>query len=372
MKGKVLFVRAAEYSSPPRIPKQAKTLISSGYSVEVLCWDINKEFPESEVKDNYVVSRFHGRYTKRKWMLFFYMLFWWAHELRYILRNNFEIIHASDFEGLPPAIIAKLLKGTKIVYDIRDSFAEKFLGIPSILRKFIRLCDIISMIFVDAILICDEKRIGYLRTIPKFKPVEIIMNVPEIEYIEYVEEEGESSTSKPELLINLCGYMHPSRGIYQICEAVKGLKGVTLDIIGHCDDESILQYIAQIENVRYHGKVNHLCALKMMSKSDLVVALYQPDIIAYRYPNSNKVFEAMLYRKAILTNYGTSLGDFVENNKLGYVVDYYDIQTIRYVIKNMLSDKSFLAYGENGFRLFKSAYNWDVMKDRLLRIYKAL
>jgi len=145
-----------------------------------------------------------------------------------------------------------------------------------------------------------------------------------------------------------------------------------LDIIGHCDDESILQYIAQIENVRYHGKVNHLCALKMMSKSDLVVALYQPDIIAYRYPNSNKVFEAMLYRKAILTNYGTSLGDFVENNKLGYVVDYYDIQTIRYVIKNMLSDKSFLAYGENGFRLFKSAYNWDVMKDRLLRIYKAL
>jgi len=364
---KVLFIRSSEYSIPPRIPKQAKTLASAGYLVKVLCWDRNKEYPKYDKLSYYDVVRYQMKAPTASNLLFLYMLFWWAYILYYTLKNKFNIIHACDLDTLPPVILTRFVKGCRIVYDIRDSYAEKILNLPNIVRNLIRIIDRILMNFVDAILICDTKRMGYLGNIPKVKPVEVIMNVPEFRNIESVPRRNS------DLIINFCGFVHENRGIYQICDAVKDLDNITLEIIGPCHDETIIDYINQVKNARYYGQVKHDKSLKFMKTSDLVVALYAPTIMAHRYPNSNKVFEAMFCGKPILTNYGTSLADFVIENEIGYVVDYNDIAAMKAIITKILNQSSdSMKYGINGYRLFESQYNWEIMGLKLVRIYENL
>lgn len=367
MRKNVLFIRASEYSIPPRIPKQAKTLALAGYSVDVLCWDRNKKFPKYEKMPYYNVFRYRVNAPSAAGIkLLPSMLGWWFFIFHYVLNSRYDIIHACDFDTLPPVVFAKTLKRVRcIVYDIRDSYAEKVVGIPDFLRLIIKTVDRLFMRFVDAILICEINRKSYLGNIPNIKPVEVIMNVPEYQELN-IENKGNSYP-----IISFCGFIIENRGIYQICEAIKDLHNVKLQVCGFCPDNAILDYFERIENLEYYGQVSNTESLKLMKGSALIVAFYDPKVLAHRFPSSNKVFEAMLFGKPVLTNYGTALADFVLENEIGYVVEYDDIPGIRNIINEILNNRSDdLKYGLNGYKLFKSEYNWGIMAEKLLKIYK--
>ena len=367
LKKKVLLIQASEYSVPPRAQKEAKSLALAGYSVEVLCWDREKAFPSNEKLRYYNVLRYQVNAPRAAGIrLFPFMMQWWFFIFRHILKDEYYIIHACDFDTLPPVILAKFLRRTSyIVYDIFDSYAEKVFGVPDGIRYLIRIVDRLFMRFVDAIIICEDRRKSYLGHIAKIKPVEVILNVPEYQELHTENKEN------PYLVINYCGFINENRGIYQIGEAIKNTSNARLQVFGLCPDKAILDYLNQIENVEYYGQIPNTEALKFMKNSDLVVALYDPQILAHRFPSSNKVFEAMLCGKPILTNYGTALADFVLENEIGYVVEYDDIPGIRNIINKILNNCSdSLKYGLNGYELFKSEYNWGIMAERMLKTYK--
>ena len=79
----------------------------------------------------------------------------------------------------------------------------------------------------------------------------------------------------------------------------------------------------------------------------------------------------MLCGKPILTNYGTALANFVLENEIGYAVEYDDIPGMGNIINKILNSRSdSLKYGLNGYKLFKSEYNWGITAEKLLKIYK--
>jgi len=74
-------------------------------------------------------------------------------------RNNYQIIHACDFDTIIPALFCKLLFKKPVVYDVFDFYADMLRKIPNWLRKIIRKVDLFLMRFADVVIIADASRV---------------------------------------------------------------------------------------------------------------------------------------------------------------------------------------------------------------------
>ena len=104
------MIRSNPVSSYPRLEKAAKTLGKSGYDVEILAWDRTCKYPKVETKKYYKIYRIRIKAPYGKPLLIFKLPIWFVCEFVYLLRNDFDIVHACDLDTLIPAVIVSKIK----------------------------------------------------------------------------------------------------------------------------------------------------------------------------------------------------------------------------------------------------------------------
>ncbi|MBN2018303.1 MAG: hypothetical protein JW794_09280, partial [Candidatus Cloacimonetes bacterium] len=169
------------------------------------------------------------------------------------------------------------------------------------------------------------------------------------------------------------GRVGKDRGLMEIAQSIQGLENVRFEIANSgnvsFEDEFMLK-LFEYPNVFSLGNLTHERCIQEMVRSDLLLAFYNPDLIAHKHPNSNKVFEAMMLKIPIFTNFGTSLSDFVVKHKIGIVTEYSRTEIIKDTIRDIKRNKSKLeTYGDNAQRLYIEAYNWKKYANVLRKIY---
>ena len=83
----------------------------------------------------------------------------------------------------------------------------------------------------------------------------------------------------------------------------------------------------------------------------MTFALYDPKVPNHKYASPNKLFEAMMCEKPILTNYGTIMAQIVEKENCGVLADYESIKDIRNAIIKLKNDPGLRkSLGENGLK----------------------
>ncbi len=364
---KVLLVRSS--TIPTRVLKEASSLASSGYAVSILYWNRDNNLSYSEEYDGITINYFGFKAPYGRPSLIAYMFVWWLHELMFLLKHHYDIVHACDFDTLVPAIVSKMLKHNKVVYDIFDFYSEALpSSIPSFVRKLVKRTELFCIQFTDATILVDESRFVQIKG-AKVKKLEIIMNCPiDISADEFLIEERNIFT------IFYGGTIAKDRGLDQLLNAIRGQDDICFIVAGTGPDLSTFEpMFSSMKNVLFIDWVNYKKYLHLTLEADAIFAYYDPVIPNNRLASSNKLFEAMMCAKPIIVNEETTMSELVQKADCGVVIPYNDTSKLRNTLLYLKNNRySCLKLGKNGREAFEMKYNWSIMEQRLLQLYEKM
>lgn len=362
---KILFLRTDAATFDPRVLKEAASLKSLGYDVSVFGWDRRSEFPKDEhIRGvHFMRSRIPAPYGS-KWLVAVLPMFWLRAIVK-VMAVKPAAVHACDLDGLVPALILKPFMRFRIVYDIFDDFSEKIPDLPQSVRRFLQWLDRRARTACDMIVIADESRREFVRDVPEPR-VTIIRNVPFGTRF--------SVNGKRSRVLRLCyaGVIHEHRGLKLIAEATRSLEGVETVFAGWIPRAEDREFLKMQAHLRFTGKLRYEESLKLISSSDVVLALYDAAVPINAHASSNKVFEAMSLKKPVITNWETTMAPLVLKIGCGVLVPYGDVRALRDAIVRLQNRALREKLGQRGYRAFTREYNWSLMEQKLKTMYSSL
>lgn len=351
----------------PRIEKEAMTLGKSGYNVTLIGWLRYGDAPIHEEKTFYKVHRIKFR-APLGIKIIVYLPFWWFILFSKLMKYDWDIVHAADFDTYIPALIAAKIKKKKVVYDIFDFYVD-MISIPGLLRELIKKLEVFLTKYADAVIIVDPSRIKQLKI--KNNSLLIIFNSPQDFLLTNI---NKNLKSDEFLKLFYAGNLSKDRDVISIIKIVKNSKNLNLEIAGWGEcEKKIVELIKNESRITFHGLLQYDEVLQKTIESDLLFALYDPSIPNNRYASPNKLFEAMMCRKPIIVSDGSSMADIVRKENCGLVVPYGDVEAIKHAILTIKDNPELCnQLGRNGRKAYEQKYSWKIMEERLLLTYKEI
>jgi glycosyltransferase involved in cell wall biosynthesis len=370
-KAKVCFLSSVHSLLDVRVfYKEAKTLVRAGYEVVLIV-----QHDRDEVVDGVRVVPLPrpknrlDRMTRLAWKSF--ML---------AIKEQADVYHFHAPELIPIGLLLKLL-GKKVIYDVHEAFGEK---IPSkewirprqarflISKLFPQVENALSRFF-DHIIVADS----FVAKQFKRQSVTVIANYPVLSMVKA------RSLDKVRIrkivgrtIAIYVGGLTRERGLLQMVKAMEFLSDldVELHLLGRLDDPEDEELIKQSSNVKYFGFVTLEKVFEYLALADIGLAVFQPTR-AYLYAgeNTNKLFEYMACKLAVVVSDFPNLRRIVEGAKCGICVDPTSPQEIAAAIRYLHENPEVrMQMGESGFQAVLSKYNWERESEKLLEIYNRL
>lgn len=376
---KVIFLRSNPISPDPRVEKEAETLIESGYSVKVIGWnrDNKKEKVCSKAKILNksrldiilfnIKGEFGGGIKKNLVPLIKFQI----NLLKWLLKNRdkYNIIHACDFDTVIPAyVVSKILK-KKYVYDIFDYYVDSN-GVPNSLKVIIKSIDRFMINNSDATIICSEKRREQIEG-SKPKVLKVIHNTPKAQL--KAKDKISIGNKSEKIKIAYVGVLIEGRMIKELIDIVINDERLELHIGGFGPlEEYIFNKVKCNKNIFYYGKLEYEDTLALESKCDFMTAIYNPRITNHYYAAPNKFYEALILGKPLIMVRNTGMDYIVSENNFGEIIDF-NIDSLKLGIDRLIERKD--EWGEISNKMneyYDKNFNWSLMEDRLLKLYKNL
>ena len=368
----VILVKSDSIVDQPTIRDQ-KIIKSLGkkYSLVVLGWNRGRELPERKrltlYSSNFELFSLNAPFGAPT--LLPYLPFFWMWVLVRLVRHKPKVVHACDLEAMPPCYLYKIIFRTKLIFDVFDRYAMAYSPRKNIFfKKLYSLTNSFEERLAegaDILVSVSDELINTFRRKPK--SCIAILNCAE----DHIIAKYAKSDKETKFTIAFTGHVRRNRGLEPLIAAIKDLKTVTLVVTGRTEDKELLSKIRTFSNVKYLGFLEHKEVLNIEASSDAIVALYNLDAYAQnKYVMGNKLFEAMMCGVPIITNVATEI---VKETQCGIIVDYYDIDQIRNAIVSLRDNPELRKnLGDNGRKAFLQKYNWNVMEQKLFKIYDTL
>lgn len=317
----ILIIRCNAISNDPRVKKYLSYLDSNNIDYRVLGWDRNGEGLEYKnstffrKKSGYNVGGLKAAWNRILWMRFCFI------QIRKIKPS---FIHGCDLDSAFPAVMYKVLcnRKTKVLFDVFDWFSATLYNQPKIIRIAFKWMESITSKHSDHIIICEKERLEQIPYDISSK-VDILPNIPMADNeksFKYIDDSF--SFSNDIITISYVGGLYDERFLDELLDiAEKG--NINLLIAGYGDKriENRCKMLSNLENVKYFGGVPYEQGLHISYNSDIVYAMYCKTNPNHIYAAPNKYYEAMLLGKPIITTKGTIVGDKVNSEDIGFVVE---------------------------------------------------
>ena len=299
---KILFIRANPVKPDSRVEKEVASLHSHGFDVSVLGWDRSDDYPlrkeplNDSLKDVVAyrigIKASFGSGMKNLKYLAKYQL-----EIRKFLRKNqFDVVHACDFDTAFTAFHSINHRKTRFVYDIFDYYADAF-SIPPFMRSPVIALDRKIINGADIDIICTEQRREQIAGSNPKKLI-VIHNCPP--KISFHESDRDSTENEP-VRIAYFGILSASRLIKEMIEVVSENKEYELHIGGFgVLEEHVKDAAAKYENIVFYGTVPYQKVLEVESESDILTAIYDPAVKNHYYAAPNKFYESLMLGKPVI------------------------------------------------------------------------
>jgi len=373
----ILMLLTNPFKPDPRVYEEAKTLVNAGYKVTIFCWDREGTYPEKEIIDGIYVKRIkkHSAYGNPisflKGIIAFYL-----RALILAKNEKYDILHAHDFDTLPLGVLLKKLHNSKLVYDAHDHYSSMIKDVvPEPIPTIVRILEKILIRYTDGN-IAATKDLGEAIFMP-YK-YEIIMNAKNLNdfHIPYDEIVNFRQKINPnnKFLIVYIGILKLWTPLPYIIEAVKRLDNVLLLIGGDGPHKAqILEMIKGYKNIKYIGWVNKNEIPIYTCASDVIILPSNPNKEYTRVAVGNKIMEALAAGKPIIAGKNTAGERIVRECNAGLICEFGDVDCLVEKIKILMENKDLRErYGKNARKCAEEKYNWDIMKERLLRFYRNL
>lgn len=369
----VILLRGRSLAIDPTIMKVAEVLLKDGYDVNLLVWDRQNSMKKiKEIYSEYKIFTFNFRAPTDKPTAVFFHPIWWLYIFGFLMKRKYDIIHANDWDTLPPAILVKILKKKPLIYTVYDFYANnlpdgKFNWLRKIVRKIFSKAEKFGIGFTDFLFLVDESRYEEISG-AKIKKVDYIYNSPPDYFIP-----SNKKNDGKELIIFYAGLITKLRGIQHMIDAVSQLNGFKMILAGKINEPDIIEYAKKFPNkVSYIGILpTYKDVIEETKKADILFRFSDPNLPKTKYESSNKLFEAMMLAKPIIVSEGSSMARIVKEENCGIVVPYGDVKVIKEVLIKLKNDEK-LRYqlGKNGRKAYENKYSWKIMADRILKAYR--
>jgi len=358
----------------PRVKKIIASL-SKRYSTLALGW--NRDGISQEKINNYFVKLEMFKLKTSVWkpslrriftrLFLFFPPFWmWVFVKLLVYRP--KVIHACDLDTLLPCYIYKILFRKKLVFDVFDRYAMAL--IPLRFKRLYFLINFFEEFFSkhsDALIIAGGEKV--LETFEKRpKHFSVLMNCPEDYKLHNMKSNLEFEDNYFKIIYT--GGVRKDRSLLNVAEAIRGLNSIHFVIAGPIIDNAVFQKMQEVPNVKYQGLLEPREALLLEARSNIMVALYDPIIPWNNITLPNKLFEAMMCKIPIITNVAPEI---VNETGCGIIVEYDNVAQLKESIIKLRDDPNLRKrLAENGRKAFLEKYNWDIMEQRLYKIYEDL
>ena len=369
----VLILRSNPIAPDPRVEKIARVLVDQGYEVICLGWDRTAALELVEERDGYQIRRLmikakfgSGIYNLPallRWQV--RLLHWlWKH------RQEYDLIHACDFDTVLPALLVCWALQRHLIYDIFDFYADHLRRTPVLFKHAIRTLDLWVISKADAVILVDESRQIQIAGSHARKLL-FIYNSPE-DVSSHLNGKTKGEEQPTGLRLAYIGLLQKERGLVEMLEILRRHPNWHLDMAGFGGDEVELRAEAlKLSNVTWFGRVSYEQTLALSQAADVLFATYDPTIANHRYSSPNKVFEAMMLGKPIIVASDTNMDRIIQAEDCGLVVDYGDIQELDDALTALCDDPSLRAkLGRNARVAYENRYSWQIMSQRLSDLYK--
>lgn len=358
----IVVVRSNSVIYDPRVGKIVRSL-SKRHSIGVLGW--NRGESSSEVVDKYSVDLklFSLKAPIGRYSLFLYLPFFWIWVFFKLVAIRPSAVHACDLDTMIPSYVYKILFGKKLIFDVFDRYGMTYLYASKILKSLANSLEEFLAKRSDVLITTSQKFSDSFRKKPQY--CIIILNCPEDNHVEM----KKSNHIHPFTLV-YTGVIEKDRGIERIVEAIKDLDKVEFLLAGRIVNNKLFNQVTKLPNIKYQGLLSHIDALNLEASGDVMISLYNLTVPNYNLAIANKTFEAMMLGLPVITNIALEL---IDEADCGIKVQYNDLSEIKSAITSLRdNDDLRKKLGANGRRAFEQKYNWNVMEQKLFKIYDTL
>lgn len=269
-----------------------------------------------------------------------------------------EVIIASHWDSLLMAALYKQKKQV-LIYEVLDIPTSSNILIRWVLRFF----EILALRRTDKLVLASRFFAPIYKT---FKgKVEVIENKP-YQIPSYAK--ADHKVQRNRLTVTFLGTVRYFDIMKNLIDASK-IAEVDIEIWGDGPDEMQLKtYASSMENVRFFGRYNYDMIAEIYDNSDLIWAVYPSKDHNVKYAISNKYHECILYRKPGIFATETALGNMVQHNALGYIVNPYEVEDIAKLFTNIKTEPTGLEQRKQNLEHNTEPKFWEDIEKKLVEI----
>ena len=299
--------------------------------------------------------------------------------MKRVISSDARVFHFHDPELLPLAILTKIFKSVKVIFDFHEQLENKIVKrdwIPIYLRKplvwIYKFFERLALEIIDGAIGVIEDQTP---TLQKTRQYAIIKNYPLI-----IQSNGPKKASSGYIHLGYIGAIVKERRIKKIIEVCGELNNqfsLKLHIIGEIkytkykmEMNKIIQHYDLNENVKFYGYMSIDEAMKIMQKWEIgFLPLRKKEHFVRSLPV--KLFDYMSAGLAIVMPAYPLSKDIILKSNCGVIVDTSDLQDMVAKVKYLLENPNVRReMGQNGLKYAKKHFSWYTQEQKLLSFYK--
>lgn len=376
IKSTIIILRSNPVDPDSRVEKEANTLIKAGYEVKILAWDRNTNY---KIKESYlnlssgkvkiyrfgIPGTFGGGYKNLKSFIIFQIRL-----ISWLIKNrdDYQIVHACDFDTAYSAYLCSQITKKKLVFDIFDYLFTKPKGNFKLFKRYIIFLQKKIINYADATIICTEQRKQQISGSNPKKLIIIHNSPPNIS-----DNLTKLNLNENKTKIAYVGILQDNRFLLELAEIIKENNDWELHIGGFGKYEDYFYEISQMyPNIIYYGKLPYEKVLKLESSCDILTAIYDPKIDNHFYAAPNKFYEGLMLGKPLIMVKDTGMSEIIEEYNIGELMEY-NIDSLKNAIEKLVGrKKEWIEISYKMKKIYKQNYSWDSMEERLIALYKEI
>lgn len=308
-----------------------------------------------------------------------------------LIRRHHKAYLFDDMRVLPIAVILGKLKGARLIYNRQE---VPTLDASRALHSRLRLSKSWSNAIAEAVETFFGRRVDLVISIPLSKsgaerlarwgrPLVTLMNVPEKANAVLPRLPAYCAAEKTSLLI-YSGAVSLENGLLSYLRLVRrlsdagGSREVRLILIGRLWKSSVAELLSLIRQeeceglVEYREWVPYEKLMVLLSAADIGLAMTDPSYEKYGHMGdgaSRKVFTYMAAGVPVVA--GGVFGKVVKDERVGYFVEYDDVDAMYEAAQSILSDPlEAQAMSERAQSAILNKYNWEIERGKLVGLLR--
>ncbi|MGD0644429.1 MAG: glycosyltransferase family 4 protein [Candidatus Bathyarchaeia archaeon] len=383
---KVVMLLSRHITYDQRVKKEATSLSSNGYKVKILVLG-RKDERSAKDPDN---DRFDVDITQLNTVSFSssavpYLLLFNLIIFIKTVKRDFDIVHCNDFDTLIAGFFAARIRRKKVVYDSHELYAAMAKSnVGPIFANVLYLIENFVSRRVDSLITVNSPiaEIFAKRGVGKEK-ISVVMNCKDAQEYKIssarVENLRKSWNAENKLIILYNGWLWPHQGLEELIASVGKLKNQIKDVLvvlcGSGSLEGKLKAMVETEGlekyVRFVGPISLADNALYVNSCDFMFLLFKKTSENALVATPNRLFEAIISGKPVLTNNFGQIKNIVEENHIGVLVNPESVEELCSAILKLRNPKVRSQFCQNALKL-SEIYNWSHEERNLLKAYDRL